>query len=224
MNKVDSLVRDTMLRYMLPGSNRFTAFSQMMTHGCFGWNANGELEWIADDLPVTAEQVLAEYRIRVDIIQQKQRAGNNSRHIANLYAIRFVEARQDARAVEMIVANLDVFASTWCGVKAEQIEHWLWHTHRFGIHPYWPVNNKPEVIDEKWRLAILEWLNKLIPIVNSVMGVWCGDEKPPRWEALPGYAEVFDWVKDTHALYTAGGRALSAPADCELVGRGLGEA
>ena len=105
--------------------------------------------------------------------------------------------------LELLIArhrakNIDVYASEWTGVGYKQVWAWLWSLYKHGVSEYWPVNCKPNNIDEDWRLAIRCWFGQIMPSLNGLMGEYT---EGTGWKAQSKYAIVYNWVVDTWKSY-----------------------
>ncbi len=205
MNKIDILVRNKILQYSELFRNRFDVFAEMMTNSCYCWTGQGELNYFREEEEVSPEQVLSKYRENLEKCCEKYPLQNVHESLANLHNSFIVEEKQKLHAIKFLIENIDIYASTWCGVDHRQKWYLLWYIHRYGVDKYCPINNKPNNIDEEWRLAIKDWLYQLVLSANSAMGFFKyidDDDLAGNWEALPKYATTYNWIKDIYKEYT----------------------
>ena len=199
LNKVDQAIQDRLLRYPTICHNRFQALTGIITESVFEWDDNGCLVNTCDHLeqePATPETVLEEFRGRL-AEAEKRAAAEPYEYLARLNLDYVTTARRNLADAQFVLANLEVYTTTFTGCTVSSVWNFLFKTNHYGVNQYWNVNNKPEYIDEDWRKAIYEWFEELLPSVNSLFGVFSGyveTGRPGGWRAQKGYEEIFNWV------------------------------
>ncbi len=171
MNKVDLLVKRMMIEFPTLYPNRFEALAEVFTNSCFEWNDDGTIAEIfrLKDLP--PETMVVKYE--QELAQWKEKAEKDE-DWAKQYNYKYIaEAEVKLMLAKHRAANIDIYASEYTNVHYDTIVLWL-----FGARPskYWLVNNKPEVVDEEWRLAIRDWFSQMMPVVNGAFGQHHKDE------------------------------------------------
>lgn len=188
LNKIDRMVRDMLLRFPTLYANRFDAFAEIMTNSCYEWDGSELVYIMPQEEPVTTETMLNIFRGKLAESREKNGPARTPDCLVKLHTQFLTDDERHLHDAEFVAANIDTYATTWCGTTYKQTWLWLFSQHRHGINPYWAINRKPEVVDEEWRLAIKDWLRQLMPAANSMMGMFVEVDGGPRghWQALPG--------------------------------------
>jgi hypothetical protein len=201
MNEVDLAVRQQMLTYPTLFSDRFTTLESMLTTSNFCWK-DGKLvsSYETNREEGTPESMIAHFQRELSISLHRLEE-ERAECLKDLYVQRAVEVKGEFLRAEHLANNIDVYATFSVYDHRIYYTH-LFRWHRHGINSYGAINNKPEFVDPVWGEAIREWLREIMPTMNSMMGWY--DQKDPtrRWKAGHGYETVFNWVMDTHKLYT----------------------
>lgn len=197
MNEIDVQIRWMLLAYPTLYRNRFEAFAELMTNSCYEWSADGRLLNVFAQEDASPESMVTEYEEALEKAR-KEEADNKEECLNGLRRRHVVEAERDLVEARHVAANVDVYASDYTAVSHRDVWHWLNYKHRHGLSGHWAINNPPANIAEEWRRAIREFLSKVLAPMNSLMGM---HSKEAGWEALPHYAEVFDWVMATYKRY-----------------------
>lgn len=207
MSKIDEMVRYLMLAYPTLHHNRFEAFVELMTNSAYKWDKSGNLEYVFEPEEVSTELMLKEFKD--ELADAVEKAGRDKMLLPQLTDLNrrvTAEATRELLLAQHVADNLDIYVTEWTACGYAETWAFLWKCHRHGISQYWSVNNKPDNIDEEWRLAIREWLGHILPSLNNLMGM----NTPERFVAVPGYEKTFNWVTDTYKAYeTEADRVMS---------------
>lgn len=182
MNKIDQLIKNQLLLYPTLFSNRFEVLSFMLDSSNYEWE-NGELIQRIPDKKGSREEMLK--RFEDDVVKEENPEFPD---LISLNARHLVSAKQRLVHATFIADNIDVFATTYAGVKYPVIQAWLWHLHRHGINDYYPIKNIPENVTIEWKKVIYDWLHEIIPTMNGLWGMY----SPDGWKALPEYEKNFN--------------------------------
>lgn len=221
MNKVDLLVKRMMLAYPTLYPNRFMALAEAFTNSCFYWDANGCIvDQDAFDVVSPDEMVATR---TAELNKQNERINSPTRHecFKSLDERYLAETEAELLMLRHVAKNIDIYASEFTGVDYNTIQNWLFNLERRGISEYWVINNKPDVVDEEWRVAIREWLQQIIPTVNSNYGIY--DNAKNKWGPIDRYAKTFNWMYDTFYSYETESDRKANEHAAELVAQVLKE-
>ncbi len=189
MDKISALVRKMMLRYPSLYANRFEALAEVLTNSCYEWRG-GELTEVFPMEPATPATMVKEFE--QELAEFREKAAREKCDCLHAFNRRLViEAERKLLEAKHIADNIEVYATDYTVCGYEQAHAWLHRADRYGVSEYWSINNKPSDITDAWRDAIYEWLMFLMPSANGLMGI-C---QPDGFDAIPRYAETFNWLK-----------------------------
>jgi hypothetical protein len=194
MNKIDPMVRTLLLAFPSLFKNRCDVMAELMTNSCYGWNKKGCLvQTVGDfaDRPQTPEAMVAEYEKELAEAKAKYDPAKEAACLRELHERVVIEAEKELHDARFRAQHIDVFARDYTACGYEAAHAWLHHTDRYGVSEYWSINKLPKNLDPEWRKAIQDWLHYLMPSANSLFAI----NTTERYEAVPGYEEVFNWLR-----------------------------
>lgn len=199
MNKIDTIVKNLLLTHPTLFHNRFEAFVELMTNSCYEWDDSGNLIPVFGIEELTPEQAIADAREKLEQTKKEFKRRQDPA-LDELHRRYLLEAEKEFLDTEFIANHINLYATQFTCCDVQVIWGFLWHCERRGISKYWSVNNKPDNIDEEWRLAIREWFEEMLAPLNNLMGT-CSRDGSVDWHAIPKYATTFNWIKDTYKSY-----------------------